>query len=179
MKLCRVAPVFLLTSLLLGCRPERMQVTPIHPRTVVFGRAGISLVVGEDWECRDVATEHSLRPPTLVSRAGTIRVLLLPPDRSDPVTIADVLRADFDESRRVARHSFRKELFTSDSGVRGLCVSYLERADADSRETYVENSHFLVKNGAGRCVAINYLAAAEPTSAYAVRHMLQTSLSLQ
>jgi hypothetical protein len=168
-----------LAVLFLGCRPERMQTTPINPRTMAFAQAGVSLVVGEEWQCQNVTSERSLYPPTLVSQAGRIRVLLLPPDRTDPAIVADGLRADFDLNPRVAKHSFRRQQFASDNGVRGLCVSYLQSAKANGSETTVENSHYLVKNRAGRCVVINYLASADGADTSAIHRMLRTSLSLQ
>ena len=168
-----------LAVLILGCRPERMQTKPINPRTMAFAQAGVSLVVGEEWQCHNVTSERGLYPPTLVSPAGRIRVLLLPPDRSDPAVVADGLRADFDLNPRVAKHSFRKQQFANDNGVRGLCVSYLQSAEANGGEIAVENSHYLVKNRAGRCVVINYLASTDGVDTSGIHRMLRTSLSLQ
>jgi hypothetical protein len=173
-----LAPLALVV-LLLGCRPERIQTNPINPRTMAFAQAGVSLVVGEEWQCQNVNSERSLYPPTLVSQAGRIRVLLLPPDRSDPAAVADGLRSDFELNPRVAKHSFRRQQFASDNGVRGLCVSYLQSVKASGGETTVENSHYLVKNRAGRCVVINYVASADGVDTSAIHRMLRTSLSLQ
>jgi hypothetical protein len=170
---------FLLSALLLGCRPERIHTKPVNPRTMAFAQAGVSLVVGEEWQAQNANSDRSLYPPTLVSQAGSIRVLLLPPDRSDPAIVADGLRAAFDLNPHVARHSFRKQQFASDKGARGLCVSYLQRAIANGGETTVENSHYLVKNRAGRCVVINYVASADGLDTSAIHRMLRTSLSLQ
>jgi hypothetical protein len=169
----------LLSVLVLGCRPERMQTKPINPRTMAFTQAGVSLVVGEEWQCQNVNSERGLYPPTLVSQAGTIRVVLLPPDRSDPAIVADGLRAAFDLNPRAAKHSFRKQQFASDKGVQGLCVSYLQQASAKGGESTLENSHYLVKNRAGRCVVINYMASADGGDTSAIHRMLRTSLSLQ
>jgi hypothetical protein len=167
----------LLAVLLLGCRPERIQTASTNPRTIAFAQAGVSLVVGEEWQCQNVNSDHNLYPPTLLSQAGKIRVVLLPPDQSDPAIVADVLRARFDFNPQVAKHSFRRQQFASDNGVQGLCVSYLQQAAGGT--STVENSHYLVKNRAGRCVAINYLASADDVDTSAVRRMLRTSLSLQ
>jgi hypothetical protein len=169
----------LLSVLVLGCRPERMQTTAINPRTMAFTQAGVSLVVGEEWQCQNVNSERGLYPPTLVSQAGTIRVVLLPPDRSDPAIVADGLRAAFDLNPRAAKHSFRKQQFASDKGVQGLCVSYLQQASAKGGESTLKNSHYLVKNRAGRCVVINYMASADGGDTSAIHRMLRTSLSLQ
>ena len=169
---------FLLAVLVLGCRPERMQTNPINPRTMTFNQAGVSLVVGEEWQCQNVSSQGGLYPPTLVSSAGTIRVVLLPPDRSDPAIVADGLRAAFDLNPRAAKHSFRKQQFASDKGVQGLCVSYLQQSSAKGGGSTLEDSHYLVKNRAGRCVVINYMASADGGDTSAIHRMLRTSLSL-
>jgi len=172
-------PSIMLVVLLTGCRPERLQNSPVNPRTMSFNQAGMALVVGEEWECQNVSSERSLYPPTLVSPAGKIRVLLLPPDRSNPAIVADGLRAAFEVNPLVARHSFRKGEFASDKGAQGLCVSYLQRTSVKGVEATVENSHYLLKNRAGRCVIINYIASAEDADTSAVHRMLRTGLSLQ
>jgi hypothetical protein len=171
--------VVLLAVLLTGCRPERMQSKPTNPRTMAFTQAGMTLVVGDEWQCQNLNSEAGLYPPTLVSPAGRIRVLLLPPDRSDPALVADGLRASFDVNPRVARHTFRKREFASDQGVRGLCVSYFQRANVNGAEAAVENAHYLVKNRAGRCVVINYVASADKVDSSAIHQMLRASLTLQ
>jgi hypothetical protein len=169
----------LLAVLVLGCRPERTRTSALNPHTLPFAKAGVSLVVGEEWQCRNVSSEHDLYPPTLVSQAGTIRVLLLPPDRSDPAVVADGLRADCDRNPLVAKHSFRKQQFATDTGVSGICVSYLRQADTSEGKVTVEDAHYLLKNRAGRCVAINYLASAEGSDSYPVRRMLLAGLRLE
>ena len=178
---CKSFPVasFLLVALLLGCRPERLQTSSVNPRKMAFSQAGVSLIVGEEWESQNVNSNRGLYPPTLVSHAGSIRVVLLPPDRSDPDMVADTLRAAFDLNPRAAKHSFRKQQFANDNGVRGLCVSYLQQASAEGGEATMENSHYLVKNRAGRCVVINYVASADGGDTSAIHRMLRTSLSLQ
>jgi hypothetical protein len=165
--------------LLLGCQPERPRTGPSHPRTLAFTQAGVTLTVGEEWQGKNFNSEHCLYPPSLVSRAGVIRVLLLPPDRSDPAVVADGLRAAFDLNPLVAKHSFRKQQFASEKGARGFCVSYLQRVNADRGGSTVENSHYVIKNRAGRCVVINYMAAAADVDTSDVHQMLRTSLSLR
>jgi hypothetical protein len=170
---------FLLVVLLLGCRPERLKSKPANPRTMAFNQAGVSLVVGEEWQCQKADADHRLCPATLVSPAGSIRVLLLPPDRSDPAIVADGLRAAFDANPRVAKHSFRKQQFASEKGAQGLCVSYFQRANENGDDATVENSHYLVKNRAGRCVVINYVASADGIDSSAIHRMLRNSLTMQ
>jgi hypothetical protein len=169
----------LLSVLLVGCRPERMQPSTANTRKVTFTQAGVSLAVGEEWECKNPHPDSALYPPTLVSPAGAIRVVLLPPDRSDPATVADGLRAAFDRNPRAAKHSFHRQQFANDHGVRGLCVSYLQQIGKNGSASVVENSHYLVKSRAGRCVVVNYLASADTADTAAIHRMLRTGLSLQ
>ena len=86
------ASVFFLTGVLLaaGCARERGQTKAPNPHTTGFSQAGVSLVLGEEWQSSNLASQHSLQPPTLTSQAGVIRVMLLPPDRSEPELVADV-----------------------------------------------------------------------------------------
>ncbi len=167
----------LLTVFFVGCRPERFPKSG-KPHTMAFAQAGVSLTLGEEWQCQDASPDNRLFPPTLVSDVGTIRVLLLPADRPNPEQVADGLRADFDINPQVAKHSFRKQLFTNNNGVRGLCVSYLEQSNAAGRGLVLEHAHFLVQNKAGRCVVINFIASAEGLDTLALHRMLQTSLAL-
>ena len=173
-----LSPALLLVFLLVGCRPERLQTSIANPRKIPFTQAGVSLVVGEEWQCQNAPSDHSLYPPTLVSSAGRIRVVLLPPDRSDPEVVADDLRASFDRNPQVAKHTFRKQQFANDYGVRGLRVSYLQQAAAKGSGPALENAHYLIKNGAGRCVAIQYMASADASDTGAVHRMLESGLSL-
>ena len=101
------------------------------------------------------------------------------PIAPNPELVADGLRAAFDLNPRAAKHSFRKQQFASDHGVQGLCISYLQQANVKGGESILENSHYLVKNGAGRCVVINYVASADGVDTSAIHRMLRTSLSLQ
>jgi hypothetical protein len=174
------AALLVLAVLVPGCRPDRLQTRPANPQKMSFAQAGVTLTVGDEWTCRHPESDRSLFPPTLVSRLGTIRVVLLPPDRSEPEIVADGLRAAFDADPQVAKHSFRRQHFASERGAQGLCISYLQRPNAaDNRAPGVENRHYLVKNRAGRCVAIQFLASAGGTDTDAVHRLLTSSLILQ
>jgi hypothetical protein len=163
---------------LVGCAPAREKTRAANPRTMGFSQAGVSLVLGDEWQANNSTSSHSAQPPTLVSPAGVIRVVLLPPDRAEPATVADGLRASFDASPKAAKHSFRRQEFASKSGVQGICVSYLQLAEKDGRVNEVQNSHFLVKNRGGRCVVINYLASAADNSD-AINRTIRSTLALQ
>ena len=156
-----------------------MQPSLANARKITFTQAGVSLVVGEEWECQNPHPDSSLYPPTLVSRSGSIRVVLLPPDRSDPALVADGLRTAFDRNPQAGKHTFRRQQFANDHGIRGVCVSYLQQSGKKGSISVVENSHYLVKNRTGRCVVVNYIASADTADTSATHRMLLTGLSLQ
>jgi hypothetical protein len=163
---------------MLGCAREHEKVKAPNPHTTGFAQAGVSLVLDDAWHADNLATPHSLQPPTLVSEAGVIRVILLPADRTDPEAVADSLRASFDANPKAGKHTFRRQQFVSKSGVQGICVSYLELPERNGRVSEVQNHHYLVKNKAARCVAINYLAPAN-VEADTVSRTIRTTLALQ
>ncbi len=166
---------------MLGCAREREKAKTPNPRTMVFSEAGISLVLGEEWQFNNLsnpASRHSLRPPTLTSQAGVIRVILLPVDRADPEAVADGLRESFDADRNAGKHSFRRQKFVSRNGVQGICVSYLERTERNGKVSEAQNHHFLIRNQAARCIAINYLAS-ENSDPDTVSRTIRNTLALQ
>jgi hypothetical protein len=161
-----------------GCAREKNHTKSANSQTLKFTKAGVSLTVGEEWQCSNLEPEHALLPPTLVSPAGRIRVLLLPPDRSDPVVVANTLRASFEVNAHAAKHSFRRQEIVGSNGLRIICVSSMQQLELDGRLKELQSSDYLVRNRSGRCVAINY--SAEPGSdADAVQRMIQKTLALQ
>jgi hypothetical protein len=163
---------------ILGCAREHAKVKASNPRTTGFAQAGVSLVLGDEWQANDPATSQGLQPPTLVSQAGVIRVILLPADRTDPEAVANGLRASFDANPKAGKHSFRRQKFVSKSGVDGICVSYRELPEQEGWANEVHNHHFLVRNKAARCVVINYLAPADGEDD-PVSRTIRTTLALE
>ena len=161
-----------------GCARQRGNVKAANPRTMGFSQAGVSLVLGDEWQSSNPATGHNLQPPTLVSQAGVIRVILLPPDRAEPDAVADGLRATFDENPLAAKHSFQRQKFVTETGVQGICISYLQLTKPEGQVSEVQNRHYLVKNRGGRCVVINYLASVGGDSD-AVNRTIRNTLALQ
>jgi hypothetical protein len=162
---------------LLGCARQHQQVKAPNPRTMEFSKAGVSLMLGEEWQANNF-TSPSLQPPTLVSPAGVIRVVLLPPDRAEPENVADGLRASFETNPQAAKHSFRRQKFVSKTGVQCVCISYIQLTEKDGQVSEVQNRHYLLKNRGGRCVAINYLASAGIDSD-PVNRMIRGTLALE
>jgi hypothetical protein len=177
MNLVNIVSLGVLVSLL-GCAREHDKVKTQNPHTLGFSQAGVALVLGDEWQPNDGTAPHSLRPPTLVSSAGVIRVMLLPVDRADPEVVANGLRAAFEANPKAAKHSFRRQQFVSKTGVQGICISYLQTSENGGRVSEVQNSHYLVRNRAARCVAINYLAAADADSD-AVSRTIRNTVALQ
>ena len=172
-----IVSIGLLVSMV-GCAREREKTKGANPHTTGFSQAGVSLVLGEEWQASNLTTAHSAPPPTLISQAGVIRVILLPTDRADPKVVADGLRTGFDGNPKAAKHSFRRQEFTSLTGVHGICVSYLQLDEEDGRVSEVQNSHYLVKNRGGRCVVVNYMASAADDSD-TINRTIRNTLALQ
>lgn len=172
-----LAGSLVLVSLLLGCARERQTTNSAPAHSLSFSQAGVAMELGGEWQASHMGAEHNLYPPTLTGPAGMIRVVLLPPDRSEPGRVADGLRAEFDQNPAAAPHSFRRQEFVNNNGVKGICISYSQRVDKDSATERV-NRHYLLQNRGGRCVAIQYLAAAG-TDGEPIHHLIRSSLSLR
>jgi hypothetical protein len=168
-----------LAVLLLGCRHGRVETKATNLHTMAFEHAGMRLALGGGWDCQKADGDGGLYPATLVGPTGSIRVVVLPQDRSDPAAVAEGLSRSSRANPLVARHSLQRRRFITDKGVQGLCISYLQYADREGPQTGVENSHYLFKNRAGRCVVIKYVASAWNADSTGVHRMLQTGLSLQ
>jgi len=172
------APWFLtllLAASLIGCSWERPSA---GPRTVTFSEAGVSLALGEEWQSDALDSARTARPPTMVSESGILRVILLPRDSSEPRLVAERLHALFEADHQAAKHSFLREDFIGAHGLRIIRVSYSEQSERDGRAVEWENRHYLVKNSAGRCVAINYLAK-EGIAPGSVNRMITGTLALR
>jgi hypothetical protein len=161
-----------------GCAREKNHTKSPNSHTLAFTKAGVSLTVGDEWQSSNLEPDHALLPPTLVGPAGRIRVMLLPPDRSDPAVVAETLRASFEGNPRAARHSFRRQELVGANGLPIICVSYLQQSGADDQIKELQNRDYLVRNRSGRCVAINYSAEAGG-GADAVHWMIQKTLALR
>jgi hypothetical protein len=179
MELLRVTLLMSAVVIAVGCRPERMLSSAGNPRSVSFTQAGVSLVLGKEWQPQGGVPDQGLYPKTLVSHEGSIRVVLLPPDRSDPEVVADWLRAAFELNPRSAKHSFRKKQFANQQGIHGLCITYLLQTGTIGSGLALENSHYLLMSRAGRCVAVKYVGAQEVDDSSEVHRMLLAGLSLQ
>lgn len=154
----------------------RARARPSHP--ITFSTAGVSLALESGWERKDLPSEHSACPPMLVNQADTIRVVLLPPDLSDPQSAAAGLRTSFAANPKGVKDSFRQEAFVTEGGLDGLHVSFRQQPEKADRGCETESHHYIVRNQRGHCVAVHYLAAA-PQHAVAVDQMIRAGLSLQ
>lgn len=170
--------LFGLATLLIACKRENKPLAEQSSGTVAFPDAGVSLDVGGGWKRIDVSPGPPVCPPTLVGEHGMVRAMLFAPERSDLEKAAGSLRSMFDANSEAVRDSFRQEEFATESGLRGLHVSYVQRSQKDGAQIEMHSHNYLVTNRAGRCVSISYLAPARNDSDV-VHEMVAKSLRLQ
>ena len=169
-------------AVFVACKQQASDVTPPSTGAIVFEGSGVSLTPGDNWKQigRDSfagATPPGVCLPTLASKAGLIQVLLLPADRSDPQTAAAGLRTAFDTNPKAIKDSFRQESITVQSGAQVIYVTYSQQPDKEGGSE--SRSHnYIVKNRAGRGVAINYITMAR-SDAEAVHQMIRRTLQVE
>lgn len=164
-------------TLLAACKREGKSFTEQTSGVVTFADAGVSLDVAEGWKRIDVSPGPPVCPPTLVSEHGMVRAMLFAPNHSDLQKAASSLRSVFDANVEAVKDSFRQEEFATESGVRGVHLSYAQRSEKDGHVTEMHSHNYIVMNRAGRCVSISYLAPAANDSD-AVHQMVRKSLRL-
>jgi hypothetical protein len=162
---------------LVACERESKPTAERNAGVVAFAGAGTSLDVGAGWKRID-NSPWPVCPPTLVSEHGMLRAILFAPDRSDLQKAASSLRATFDANADAIKNSYRQEEFTTESGLRGLHISYWQRSEDKGHVTETHSHNYLVTNLAGRVVSIGYLSTATRDSD-AVHQMVRKSLKLQ
>lgn len=169
-----VAPAMILV----GCQRQGGDGTTTSSDVVVFEGAGVSLVPGANWKQIGKGSFAGAAPagvclPTLAGPAGLIQVLLLPPDRSEPRTAAAGLRTAFDANPKSIKDSFRQESITVASGAEVIYVTSREQSNSGEARSH----NYIVKNRAGRGVAINYIAN-ERVDSEAVHEMIRKTLKV-
>ena len=165
-------------TFLVACKRESKSFTEQSSSVVAFAGAGVSLDVGQGWKRIDMSPGLPICPPTLVGEHGMVRAMLFAPDRSDLQKAASSLRATFDANAEAIKDSFRQEEFTTESGLRGLHLSYAQRSEKEGRVTETRSHNYMVTNRESRCVSISYLATAASDSE-TVHQMIRKSLKLQ
>lgn len=170
--LARVA----VTTLVVACKRESNSFTEQGSGVVAFTDAGVSLDVGDGWRRANSSPAPPVCQPMLIGEHGILQAMLFAPDRSDVEKAASGLRATFDADARAVKDSFRQEEFTTQSGLRGIHVSYTQRHEQQGRVTETRNHNYIVTNRKGRCVSISYIALARGDSE-TVHQMVRKSLT--
>jgi hypothetical protein len=154
----------------------------VPPGAVSFDGSGVVLVPGADWQPTDARS--SLRMvcrPVLKGADGSIIKVYAPRDGTDAQSGVALLRSQAAAMPGVWQDSFKQEDFTSDSGIRGIHLSY-ECSDPQHPERKVTSKlrthHYLFHNKAGSCVVIFYLTPADRDSD-TVHQMIRKTLILE
>jgi hypothetical protein len=164
-----------------ACKKQAGETTASGACVVAFEGAGVSLVPGVDWKQLGRGSFAGAAPPgvclpTLAGKSGLVQVLLLPPDRSEPQTAAAGVRAAFDANLRSIKDSYRQESITVQSGAQVIYVSYSQQPEGATPEGRSHN--YILKNRAGRGVAINYITNAR-TDSEVVHQMIRETLRVE
>src|SRR5580765_2964122 len=100
--------------LIAGCKPSHR---------IYFKPAKISIDLAEKWKRLDIPATPPVSSPRLINKAGRITALSLD-GFTDIKRAADMLQERFITTTRAMPDSFQREDFTSDSGSRGIRLSY-------------------------------------------------------
>jgi hypothetical protein len=141
-----------------GCKPSHR---------INFKPANVSVDPGEGWKRLDVAAEAPVCSPRLICNAGMINALYLD-DFTDVKKAADFLQSRFATTGNAAADSFKQEDFTTDSGLRGIHLSYT--AVSKDGGTPGERSHsFITQNMMGKCISVSYITSPGDESAAVIQ----------
>jgi len=154
----------------------------LPPGAVSFDGSGILLVPGAGWQPTDARSSlQMICPPVLEGQDGGMIKVYAPRDRTDVQSGVALLRSEGAAMPGVWQDSFKQEDFTSDSGIRGIHLSY-ECSDPKHPEhkeaSKLRTHHYVFTNRVGRCVVIFYLNFADRDSD-TVHQMIRKTLILE
>src|SRR5882724_7736127 len=167
-----------LLAVMAGCGRKSKQIITQPAGVVPFPRAGISLTVSEGWQRIDLDPGIPVCPPTLIGTNGMLQAMIFDANRPDPKTASSKLRASFEANSDSAKDSFREEDFVTESGLKGVHLSYTSRPEKNGAVTEIRSHNYIVQNYEGRCVAISYLTSMRAESD-AVLQMIRKTLKVQ
>jgi len=155
-----VLGLFLLVA---GCKPSHR---------IYFKPAKISIDLAERWKRLDLPATPPVCSPRLINKGGRITALSLD-GFTDIERATDMLQERFTMTTKAMPDSFQREDFTSDSGLRGIHLSYstwsLNGQTPDAR------SHsFVTQNRQGKCVSISYITSPDHESAAVLEAIRKT-----
>jgi hypothetical protein len=167
-----------LLAVMAGCGRKSGGMVAQPAGVVAFPRAGISLTLDAGWERIDADPGIPVCPPTLIGTNGMLQAMIFDANRPDPKTASSKLRAAFEANSDSAKDSFREEDFVTESGLKGVHLSYTSRPEKNGAVTQIRSHNYIVQNGEGRCVAISYLTTVR-TESDGVHQMIQKTLKVQ
>jgi hypothetical protein len=150
----------------------------LPPGAVSFDGSGIMLVPGADWQPTDARSSlQMICPPVLKGHDGSILKVYAPRDGTDAQAGVALLRSQAAAMPGLWQDSFKQEDFTSDSGIRGIHLSY-DCSDPAHPEHKVASKlrihHYVFHNKVGRCVVIFHLTPADGDSDTVHQMILKT-----
>ena len=145
-----VLGLFLLAA---GCKPSHR---------IYFKPAKISIELAEKWKRMDIPATPPVCSPRLINKAGRITALSLD-GFTDIERATDMLQERFTTTTKAIPDSFQREGFTTDSGLRGIHLSY-STWSLNSQTPEARSHSFITQNRQGRCVSISYITSPDHES---------------
>lgn len=164
-----------LFAVMVGCGRKSRHIIEQPAGVVGFPRAGISLTIGEGWQRVDLDPGIPVCPPTLIGTNGMVQAMIFDANRPDPKAASSKLRASFESNSDSVKDSFLEEDFVTESGLKGVHLSYKSRSEKDGAE--MRSHNYIVQNREGRCVAISYITSKRVESD-AVHEMIRKTLKV-
>jgi len=154
--------VFLLLSFTASaCRKHE----PLPPGAVVFENAGVALVPGDDWQqlkTGPLTEHHDICLPVLEGqgklRGTVIQVYTSPGGRTDPEQRAASVHHGVERLTQYVADSFQQEDFTTESGLRGIHLSYELKIEVQETRKKLRNHLYLIQNAQARTIGISFTA---------------------
>jgi hypothetical protein len=149
--------------LLAGCKPSHR---------VNFKPPNVSIDLGDGWKQINIPVDLPACSPCLISKAGMINAVFLE-QFTDVNQAADFLQARFSTGHFAVPDSFKRENFTTDSGLNGVHLSY--SATSAKGTAPDERSHsFITQNMVGKCVSVSYITSPSAESAAVIEAIRKT-----
>jgi hypothetical protein len=167
-----------LIAVMAGCGRKSKEIVTQPAGVVSFPRAGISLTLSEGWQRIDLDPGIPVCPPTLIGTNGMLQAMIFDANRPDPKTASSKLRASFEANSDSVKDSFSEEDFVTESGLKGVHLSYTAVSEKNGAVTKMRSHNYIVHNREGRCVAISYLTTVR-TESDAVHQMIRKTLKVQ
>jgi len=137
-----------------GCKPSNR---------VTFKPALVSIDPGAGWRSMDVPAQPPACSPRLMSPMGMINAVVLDADDIDLKKAADKFQTSFASTGKAIPDSFKQEDFTTESGLRGIHLSYTGQS-AKSTTPDMRSHSFITQARPGRYVSISYITSPDVES---------------